>query len=136
MTDPVQEAIPGTDVPQEPVRRRRGRPKGSKNPKAGTLFSDGLGDFRLYVIEETGQLTPVNESGGFPDRAAALRWLQQNGGREDLLGHQVLLSRALSLVRVAMKPTLQFKPRGKVARTPDERRAAQEQEVETGSPAT
>jgi hypothetical protein len=66
-------------------------------------------------VEDGGQLTPVAESGGHQDCAVALRWLKTNGGREDLLGRQILVMRGLHLVRLAMQPQLQFKPRGKVA---------------------
>ena len=115
MTDPAQESLPGTDVPSTVVpRNRRGRPKGARTLKLGALFADGLGDYRLYVMEEDGTLHPIPDSGGFTDCAETVRWLRHNGGREELMGRQVLALRALHLVRLAMQPTLQFKPRGKL----------------------
>ncbi|HKO91868.1 MAG TPA: hypothetical protein VJU61_11980, partial [Polyangiaceae bacterium] len=78
------------------------------------LFSDGGGDYRLYVSEDHGGLTPVSEAPGFDEAGKATEWLRQNGGREDLRGRQIMLIRALHVMRVAMSPTLQFKPRAKL----------------------
>lgn len=114
MTEAVQQSIPGTDVPPEAVRRpKRGRPRGASNRKLGSLFSDGGGDYRIYIIEN-GLLREAPEAGGFNDCASANAWLRANGGREDLLGQQILVVKAMYLVRIAMQPSLQFKPRGKL----------------------
>lgn len=114
MTDPIQSSLPGTDVPSEPARRRRGRPLGGKNPQKGTLFSDGGGDFRLYVITDDGKsLATVAEQPGFTDSGQAARWLRQHGGREDLLGQTVIVMRGIAIIKIEMAPSLLFKPRGK-----------------------
>lgn len=133
MTEPIQQAFPGTDVPSEVLTRRRGRPPGARNRKLGSLFSDGQGDYRLYVAEDGGMLTPVTEAPGFLDAGKATVWLRANGGREDLLGRSILVIRAMHMIRIAMAPLLQFKPRPKVA---PKARAAQPMQVAEPEPAS
>jgi hypothetical protein len=113
MTEPIQGAIPGTDTPAEPVRKRRGRPPGTFGRMRGTLFSDGMGDYRLYTIEADGVLHPVLEAPGFIDGKEGTAWLRKHGAREDLMGRDVLMVRGISVVRIEMAPALRFKPRGK-----------------------
>lgn len=112
MTEPTQQAIPGTDVPPEtPPRVKRGRPVGAKTRKLGSLFSDGQGDYRLYVVEDNSSLTPVADAPGFAECSKATTWLREHGGREDLLGRSILVMRAMHMIRTALAPMLQFKPR-------------------------
>lgn len=133
MTEPVQQSLVGTDVPPEPIRPRRGRPRGAKSRKLGSLFSDGQGDYRLYVIEDSGALTPVSDAPGFDEGVKATAWLRQFGGREDLLGRSILVLRAMHMIRLAMAPILQFKPRPKLAKQPRAPQAMPAPEPETVS---
>ncbi len=114
MTDPIQTSIPGTDVPPEPVRKKRGRPKGYNNKVRGALFADGGHDYRIYLVEDDGRLAPVAESPGFPESVSARRWLKQNGGRDDLQGHTVIVIRGIFIARLELAPVLRVKPRGKL----------------------
>lgn len=131
MNDPIQTSIPGSDVPPEPVRAKRGRPVGSKTRKTGSLFSDGQGDYRLFVVEEqTGGLTPVADAPGFFECQKATAWLRQFGGREDLLGRSILVIRAMHMIRTALAPMLQYKPRPKLAARPRAEKAVTAPEPE------
>jgi hypothetical protein len=133
MTEPVQQTIPGTDSKPEALRPRRGRPRGAKARKLGSLFSDGMGDFRLYVIEDNGSLTPVDKAPGFDEGVKANDWLREFGGREDLVGRSILVMRAMFMIRLAMVPQLQFKPRPRLPKQPRAPQAMTAPEPETVS---
>lgn len=123
MSEPIQGAIPGTDVPSAPAKRPRGRPRGPSNK--GALFADGGGDFRLYLVSPTdGSLSAIQEQPGFFDALTATRWLRAHGGRDDLLGQTVIVMRGIAIVKIEMAPSLLFKPRAKPPEKPRRERPA------------